>query len=65
MATIARVGVGIIFLSLRFYAKTILVILRSAKSAISTNFEALNFDFYEIVHFLKDRIYKINKIQSP
>ena len=29
---------------------------RSAKSAISTRLEALNFDFYEFFHFLKAEI---------
>ena len=38
---------------------------RSAKSAILTNSEALNFDFYEIVQFLKAEIYQISQIQSP
>ena len=38
---------------------------RSAKSAILTHLEALNFDFYEFLHFLKAEIYQINKIQSP
>ena len=37
----------------------------SAKSAILTNFEALNFDFYAFLHFLNAEIYQINKIQSP
>ena len=32
---------------------------RSAKSTISTNWEALNFDFYEFLHFLKAEIYQI------
>ena len=43
-----------IFLSLRFYVKSILGIL-----------EALNFGFYEFLHFLKGEIDQINKIQSP
>jgi len=38
---------------------------RSAKSAISTQSEALNFDFYEFLRFLKAEIYQINKIHSP
>jgi len=37
---------------------------RSAKSAILTNSEALNFDFYEFFHFMKAEIYQINKIQN-
>ena len=38
---------------------------RSAKSAILTQLEVLNFAFYEILHFLKAEIYRINKIQIP
>ena len=38
---------------------------RSAKSTISTHLEALNFDFHELLHFLKAEIVQINKIQSP
>ena len=37
----------------------------SAKSAILTHLEALNFDFYAFLHFLNAEIYQINKIQSP
>ena len=36
----------------------------SAKSVIWAHFEALNFDFYEFLHFLKAEIYQINKIQN-
>ena len=35
---------------------------RSAKSAISTHLEAVNFDFYEFLHLLKADIYQRNKI---
>ena len=38
---------------------------RSAKSAIFTHWEALNFDFCEFLHFLKAENYQINGIQSP
>ena len=38
---------------------------RSAKCAILTNLEALNFYFYEFLHFLKAAIDQINKIQGP
>ena len=38
---------------------------RSAKSAILTLLEALNFDFSEFLHILKGECYQINKIQSP
>ena len=34
----------------------------SAKSAILTHLEVLNFAFYEILHFLKAEIYQINKL---
>ena len=34
---------------------------RSAKSAILTHFELLNFDFYELLHILKCEIYQMNK----
>ena len=33
----------------------------STKSAILTYLEALNFDFYAFLHFLKAEIYQINK----
>ena len=38
---------------------------RSAKSAILTNLEALNFDFYGDFHLVKAEIYQMNQIQSP
>ena len=38
---------------------------RSAKSAISLHFEALNFDFYAFLHILKVEISQISKIQKP
>ena len=38
---------------------------RSAKSAILTHLEALNFDFYEFVQSLEAVIDQINKIQTP
>ena len=34
---------------------------RSAKSAILTHLEVLNFDFNEFLHFLKAEFYPINK----
>ena len=43
-----------IFLSLRFYVKSIFAQL-----------EAINFDFDQFLHFLKTEIYQIIKIQSP
>ena len=38
---------------------------RISKSAILTNWEALNFDFCNFLHFLKADSYKINKFQCP
>ena len=38
---------------------------RSAKYAILTHLEALNFDFYAILHFLKAEFFQIYQIQSP
>ena len=37
---------------------------RSAKSAILTHLEPLNYNLYEFLHFLKPEIYLLNKIQS-
>ena len=37
---------------------------RSAKSAIWTDLEALNFDFYAFLHILKAYHYQIDKIQK-
>ena len=57
----------------KFHDFSIIQILReinfedscSAKLAILTHFEALNFDYYEFLHFLKAEIYQMNKIHSP
>ena len=38
---------------------------RSAKSAISIHLVALNFDFYEFLHYYKAKTFQINKIESP
>ena len=38
---------------------------RSAKSAISTHLEALNFDFCEFLHFLKVGIDQISHFRAP
>ena len=51
-----------IFLSFRFYVKSIFDDSRSAKSAILSDLEALNLDFYEFLHLLKAEIDLINKI---
>ena len=37
---------------------------RSAKPAILTHLEALNFSFCDFLHFLKAKIYQINHFQS-
>ena len=37
---------------------------RSAKSAILTHLEALNFDFHGFLHFLKAEIYQMNKSRA-
>ena len=37
---------------------------RSAKSAISTHFEALKFQFYEFLHFWKAKIDQTNKFRA-
>ena len=38
---------------------------RSAKSAILTHLGALNFDFYDFLHFLKAESNQINKFHCP
>ena len=38
---------------------------KSAKCTISTQLAALNFDFYQFLHFLKAEIEQVNKHQSP
>ena len=56
-----------------FFGSSISQILREiktgessvAKPAILILLEALNFDFYALLHFLKAYIYKINIIQCP
>ena len=53
-----------IFLSFRFYVKSIFWDYRSAKSAISTLLETLNFDFYEFLHFWKAGVDPKNHNQS-
>ena len=37
---------------------------KSAKYAILSQLEALNFDFYDFVHFLKVENYQINKMRA-
>jgi len=53
-----------IFLSLKFYVKSILGECTSAKSAILTHSEPLDFDFYEFLLFLKAKNYQMIQIQS-
>ena len=38
---------------------------RCAKSAILTHSEALNFEFYEFLHFLKAKMYQKTKFRAP
>ena len=38
---------------------------KSEKSVILTNSVALNFGYFEILHFLKAESYQSNKIQNP
>jgi len=45
--------------------KSIFVDSRSAKYAILTNAEALNFDLYEFWHFLKQKLMKLTKFRAP
>ena len=60
------------FTVLKFHDFSITQILReinfkvsgSAKSSISTHLEAMNFDIYEFLHFLKAKISQMNIIQS-
>ena len=60
--TPAQCGNFMIFLSLSFYVK--FGDFRSAKTAILIHFQALNFDIYEFLHFLKAQVYQIHKIQN-
>ena len=50
-----------IFLSIRFYVKSILKILEVLKLPFWPFFGALNFDYYEFLHYLKA---EINQIES-
>ena len=42
-----------------------IVKLKGSKSAILRNLEALKFNVYEFLHFLKAENHQITKIQSP
>ena len=61
---VTQCGNFIIFLSLRFYVKPILEMLTSAQSAILTHVQALYFDFYDFLHFLKVRITNLTKFRT-
>ena len=51
-------------LLLRIYVKSIFGDSRSAKFAILTYLEALNFDSYDFLHFLKAVIDRTNNCQN-
>ena len=57
-------GNYMISMSLRFYVKSILGISRSAKCALLTQREGLNFNFYEFLHYLKAEIDQRGKSKS-
>ena len=59
----AQCGNFIIFLSSRFYVKSVFWDSRSANSTILTHLEALNCDFYEFLHFLKAKINQKSKLR--
>ena len=61
----SQCGIFRIFLSFRFYVKSILESLGVLRYVILTHFGALKFDFYEFVHFLKAEIAQIAEIPSP
>ena len=60
----ALCGNFVIFLPLRSLVKSILTDLKVSKTAIVTNLEALNFDFSEIVQFLKAQFCQKFKVQG-
>ena len=55
----------LVFLSLRFYVKSILGILEVQNLPFQQNIKALNFDVLRIFALLKAVNYQIDKIQSP
>ena len=54
-----------IFLSLRFLRENNFGGFKSAKYAILTHLEAVNFDLYEFLHFLKAQIDPNQKFRGP
>ena len=52
-------------MSPRFFVKPISGILSGPKIAILAHLEALNFDFHELLHYLKGEIDQVNKNQKP
>ena len=61
----AQCGNFMIFLSLRFYVKSILGHSRSAKSAILTHLMALNCNSYEFMQFQRLKITKLIIFITP
>ena len=57
-------GNFMIFLSLRFYVKSNLMIVEVQNLPFFKHLQGLNFAFNGFLHFLKAEIYQINKIQS-
>ena len=55
---------SLIFLSLKFYVKLILGILEVQNLAFFVHLEAMKFNFYESLHFLKAEIDQIHKKHS-
>ena len=53
-----------IFLSPRYYVKSIFDKFRCSTMAVLTVLEALYFDLFEFCTFTKAKIYQINNIQS-
>ena len=62
---ITQCGDSRIFLSLRFYVKSKLLILKVKKLPFLTHLEALNLAFYNFLHFSEAGIFQINKIENP
>ena len=62
---VAQCGNYMIFLSLRFYVKSILGSSRSAESDILTHQSLWILIFMNFLYFMKVEIHQINKIQSP
>ena len=52
------------FLSRKFYVKSVLEISEVQILLCKRHLEALNFDFWTFLHYLKTEIHRINKIQS-